>query len=144
MEAMSGIQFLRTRMAEWFSVLIPDDALNVLAETERLVVEMRFGVYGQPPMTFDQVSKAMGCTRRTVMRIQSEALKRLRTEVASELPVRCVGRLLRELGECPTRDLVRKEMSTAQLARIPGLGPKSLAAIECWLNAEEVSHADPR
>ncbi len=53
-------------------------ALRMLAERERLVLEMRFGLNGRPPLTLDEVGRAFNVTRERVRQIESQSLKKLR------------------------------------------------------------------
>lgn len=51
--------------------------LNTLSERERKVICMRFGLYGEPVRTLDQVGKELDCTNERVRQIQNIALKKL-------------------------------------------------------------------
>ena len=53
-------------------------ALNVLDDTERGIIKMRFGLEGGPPRTLSDVGKAMGLTRERVRQIEGRALSKLR------------------------------------------------------------------
>lgn len=58
--------------------------LSQLNEKQRLVVEYRFGLYGQDTATLEQVGQKIGITRERVRQIQIEALRRLRDILESE------------------------------------------------------------
>lgn len=51
--------------------------LNTLSERERKVICMRFGLYGEPVRTLEQVGKELDCTNERVRQIQNIALKKL-------------------------------------------------------------------
>ena len=51
---------------------------EVLDSRERDIIVMRFGLDGQPPMTLDEVSKAIGRTRERVRQLQNSALQKLK------------------------------------------------------------------
>mmetsp|Transcript_5541 Transcript_5541/g.5722 ORF Transcript_5541/g.5722 Transcript_5541/m.5722 type:complete len:386 (+) Transcript_5541:40-1197(+) len=53
-------------------------ALNVLSEREAQIVEMRFGLSQQDPMTLEEIGKAFGVTRERIRQIESRALAKLR------------------------------------------------------------------
>jgi RNA polymerase primary sigma factor len=50
-----------------------------LAERERQVLKMRFGLDGNPVMTLEDVGAAVGCTRERVRQIQNKAIKKLQS-----------------------------------------------------------------
>ena len=50
---------------------------NTLSERERKVICMRFGLYGEPVRTLEQVGKELDCTNERVRQIQNIALKKL-------------------------------------------------------------------
>jgi RNA polymerase primary sigma factor len=53
-------------------------ALGMLAERERRVLEMRFGLNGQAPCTLDEVGRAFSVTRERIRQIENQSLKKLR------------------------------------------------------------------
>lgn len=55
--------------------------LNGLSNKQRAVVERRFGLNGQDPLTLDQTGQEIGLTRERVRQLQAEALKVLRSEI---------------------------------------------------------------
>lgn len=55
--------------------------LNGLSPKQRAVLEKRFGLNGQEPLTLDQTGNEIGLTRERVRQLQSEALKVLRLEI---------------------------------------------------------------
>jgi RNA polymerase primary sigma factor len=55
--------------------------LEQLPERERLIVERRFGVHGEP-QTLETVGHELGLTRERVRQLEVQALKRLETELA--------------------------------------------------------------
>ncbi len=52
-------------------------ALNVLPERERQVIELRYGLRGQEPLTLEEVGRAFGVTRERVRQIEKNTLKKL-------------------------------------------------------------------
>jgi RNA polymerase primary sigma factor len=55
-----------------------------LEERERVILDLRFGLQGDPPKTLEQVSAAIGRTRERVRQIQNQALIKLRTMLESD------------------------------------------------------------
>jgi RNA polymerase primary sigma factor len=60
--------------------------LERLPERERLIVERRFGLQGEP-QTLDTVGRELGLTRERVRQLQVQALKQLKTDLADLAPV---------------------------------------------------------
>lgn len=58
--------------------------LQELNPRERLVLEMRFGLRGQPPCTLEEISDLVGRTRERIRQIQNNALKKLRNKLETE------------------------------------------------------------
>jgi RNA polymerase primary sigma factor len=54
-----------------------ENALSSLPERERRVIELRFGLDGEPPCTLEEVGKAFGVTRERIRQIENNTLKRL-------------------------------------------------------------------
>ena len=52
-------------------------ALNVLPERERQVIEMRYGLTGERPLTLEEVGQAFGVTRERIRQIENNTLKKL-------------------------------------------------------------------
>ena len=55
-----------------------DTWLSRLPGGERSVIEMRYGLNGEDPMTLDRIGKMLGITRERVRQIENQAIKRLR------------------------------------------------------------------
>ncbi len=53
-------------------------ALAMLDERERRVLELRYGLNGQTPMTLDDVGSEFGVTRERVRQIESKTLRKIR------------------------------------------------------------------
>jgi RNA polymerase primary sigma factor len=53
-------------------------ALEMLAERERRVLELRYGLNGQAPCTLDEVGRAFNVTRERIRQIENQSLKKLR------------------------------------------------------------------
>ena len=60
--------------------------LERLPERERLIVERRFGLQGEP-QSLETVGRELGLTRERVRQLQVQALKQLETELADLAPV---------------------------------------------------------
>ena len=54
-----------------------DLALGSLPERERKVIELRFGLNGEPPCTLEEVGRAFGVTRERIRQIENNTLKKL-------------------------------------------------------------------
>ena len=59
-------------------------ALGMLAERERRVLEMRFGLNGEAPRTLDEVGRAFNVTRERIRQIENQSLKKLRALAESQ------------------------------------------------------------
>jgi RNA polymerase primary sigma factor len=53
-------------------------ALNTLADRERQIMEMYFGLNGEEPLTLEDIGKRIGLTRERVRQIKEQAIQRLR------------------------------------------------------------------
>ena len=53
------------------------DALGALAERERKVLILRYGLVDEEPKTLEEIGRRLGLTRERVRQIETEALKRL-------------------------------------------------------------------
>jgi len=61
------------------SVTEPDSRLSVLTRRERQVIELRFGLNGEPPRTLEEVGREFGVTRERIRQIENTTLKKLET-----------------------------------------------------------------
>jgi RNA polymerase primary sigma factor len=61
-----------------------DRILGTLSARERRVLEMRYGLDGQPPRTLDEVGRAFNVTRERIRQIENQSLKKLRALAASQ------------------------------------------------------------
>jgi RNA polymerase primary sigma factor len=52
--------------------------LGMLAERERQILELRFGLNDEAPQTLDEVGRAFSVTRERIRQIENQALKKLR------------------------------------------------------------------
>jgi RNA polymerase primary sigma factor len=52
--------------------------LGMLAERERRVLELRFGLNGEAPRTLDEVGRTFNVTRERIRQIENQSLKKLR------------------------------------------------------------------
>jgi RNA polymerase primary sigma factor len=56
------------------------EALTRLKPRMRTVIVRRFGLYGQPPQTLEQVGVELGVSRERVRQLESRALRELRSQ----------------------------------------------------------------
>jgi RNA polymerase primary sigma factor len=64
-----------------FSEVLQDTMKNVVAELperENLIIQLRFGLNGEPPLTLDETGRLLGITRERVRQIQERGMKKLR------------------------------------------------------------------
>ena len=54
------------------------DVLDSLSDRERKVLEMRFGLNGEKPMTLEEVGREFGVTRERIRQIEAKALRKLK------------------------------------------------------------------
>jgi RNA polymerase primary sigma factor len=54
-----------------------DRALESLPDRERRVIELRFGLRGDPPRTLEEVGRTFGVTRERIRQIENNTLKKL-------------------------------------------------------------------
>lgn len=57
-----------------------EDVLLDLSERERKIIQLRFGLGGEAPMTLEETGRLLGITRERVRQIQERALQKLRQE----------------------------------------------------------------
>ena len=55
-----------------------EEVLSALSEREAKVLEMRFGLNGQKPMTLEEVGREFGVTRERIRQIEAKALRKLK------------------------------------------------------------------
>jgi len=53
-------------------------ALGMLADRERRILELRYGLNGEAPCTLDEVGRAFNVTRERIRQIENQSLKKLR------------------------------------------------------------------
>jgi len=53
--------------------------LDGLSERERRILELRFGLTGEEPMTLEQVGKRLGVTRERIRQMELKTLRRLQS-----------------------------------------------------------------
>lgn len=56
-----------------------NQALGLLGERERLIIECTFGINGQPEMTLEEIGERMGLSRQRVRQIREKSIRKLRT-----------------------------------------------------------------
>ena len=67
------------------------DALVEIGDRERMIVEYRYGLTGQTPMTLNDIGKKLNLSRERVRQIEERALLRLR-RVAAKMGLIELGR----------------------------------------------------
>ena len=75
-EEATGLGLLKEQMGE---------ALSLLSERERLVLQLRFGLLDGCERTLEEVGQQLGVTRERTRQLQAKALKRLRESSRSKL-----------------------------------------------------------
>ncbi len=55
-----------------------EEVLSALSDREAKVLEMRFGLNGQKPMTLEEVGREFGVTRERIRQIEAKALRKLK------------------------------------------------------------------
>ena len=55
-----------------------DEMLSKLSERETRIMQLRFGLTGDPPLTLEEIGKILGITRERVRQIQEKAMFKLR------------------------------------------------------------------
>jgi RNA polymerase primary sigma factor len=74
--------------AEAADISFRDEALTKclesLSDRERRVLEMRFGLNGEPPRSLDEIGRAFTVSRERVRQIENQSLKKLRSLAESE------------------------------------------------------------
>jgi RNA polymerase primary sigma factor len=58
--------------------------LESLSDRERRVLEMRFGLNGEPPRSLDEVGRAFNVSRERIRQIENQSLKKLRSLAESQ------------------------------------------------------------
>ena len=56
-----------------------ENALASLPTRERQVIELRFGLTGEQPLTLEEVGRAFGVTRERIRQIENQSLKKLQS-----------------------------------------------------------------
>ncbi len=54
------------------------EVMDSLSDREKKVLEMRFGLHGEKPMTLEEVGREFGVTRERIRQIEAKALRKLR------------------------------------------------------------------
>ena len=77
------------------------DALENLSYRERRVLELRYGLGGEPPCTLDEIGRTFNVTRERIRQIENQSLKKLQNlreaqqlrdgEIASDYALRGLG-----------------------------------------------------
>ncbi|MDW8106128.1 MAG: RNA polymerase sigma factor RpoD/SigA [Armatimonadota bacterium] len=67
--------------AEWEQAIDWDTLLARLSEKERLVIQLRYGLTGEPPMTLEEVGKRMGLSKERVRQLESRAIQKMQQAV---------------------------------------------------------------
>lgn len=67
--------------AEWEAALDWEALLARLNERERTVIELRYGLRGEPPMTLEEIGKRLGLSKERVRQIESRAIRKMQEAV---------------------------------------------------------------
>lgn len=60
------------------------ELLQELNPRERMVIELRFGLRGDPPLTLEDISNVIGRTRERIRQIQNNALRKLKEKMEND------------------------------------------------------------
>lgn len=69
-------------------VLIIRKLLEAIDEREAIVLRLRFGLDGRPPLTLKDIGHQIGLTRERVRQIEADALRKLNEQITDERPSR--------------------------------------------------------
>jgi len=58
--------------------------LESLSARERRVLEMRFGLNGEPPRSLDEIGRAFNLSRERIRQIENQSLKKVRSLAQSQ------------------------------------------------------------
>jgi len=72
---------VETDTAEWARLAVA--ALATLPERERMVMVLRFGLGGEPPLTLKQIGARLSTTREWARQLQIKAVRRLRKQLTA-------------------------------------------------------------
>jgi len=53
--------------------------LGKLSERERMIIQLRYGLNGEAPLTLDEVGRAFNVTRERIRQIEHQTLRKLRS-----------------------------------------------------------------
>ena len=67
-----------------------ENALSSLPERERKVIELRFGLLGEPPSTLEELGRVFGVTRERIRQIENTTLKKLESLPEAQSLRNCV------------------------------------------------------
>jgi RNA polymerase primary sigma factor len=70
------------RAAESVARQALSNALRNLPQRERQVLELRYGLYGATPKTYEEIGRTLGVTRERIRQMERRCLERLRTQDA--------------------------------------------------------------
>jgi len=73
--------------------------LDAIDEREARVLRLRFGLDGHRPLTLKEIGKEIGLTRERVRQIETEALRKLNSQISDEWPSRFFRENRGEQGE---------------------------------------------
>ena len=60
---------------------IVEDAVRMLSDREREIVELRFGLGGKKELTQKETAKALGISQSYISRLEKKIIKRLKKEI---------------------------------------------------------------
>ncbi|MCS7273396.1 MAG: RNA polymerase sigma factor RpoD/SigA [Fimbriimonadales bacterium] len=67
--------------AEWEQAIDWENLLARLNEKERLVIQLRYGLTGEPPMTLEEVGRRLGLSKERVRQLESRAIQKMQRAV---------------------------------------------------------------
>jgi RNA polymerase primary sigma factor len=80
-----GTETTEDELADTFRADAVRSALAGLTDRERMVIELRFGLAGEGPLSLDEIGKRLELTRERIRQLEAKALDRLAESEALEL-----------------------------------------------------------
>ena len=56
-----------------------------LSERERIIIELRFGLFGKPELTQKEVADALGISQSYISRLEKKIMHRLRRKIEEKI-----------------------------------------------------------
>jgi RNA polymerase primary sigma factor len=123
------------------------DALRNLGYRERRVLELRYGLGGQPPLTLEEVGRRFSITRERIRQIEHKSLTKLQAlhdaqRLRGDLAISCVRRHSAAAGGRSPR--LGRPRLTARSGVTPNLGWRTRAGRWCCARPRALRAGPPR